>query len=208
MKSTLTLGAAFAFAFALAVQAAAQEQKPAEKTVVAGAQAPEFKIKASDGQEVDLAKLTAKGPVLVRLTCGCLGCDKELDYFKAINAAYKDKGLTTLAVFKEPQAKVAEYAKQRNIEMLYATDPQGESWKVFQTKAMPTNVLIAKGGRIISIAAGCDPAGLLANMISEKAAGLLETDSVDVKKKTEEKKGGEKKAEEKKPEEKKPAPKE
>ncbi len=184
---------ALGVAFAVAVQAAAQEQKPSEKTVVTGAQAPAFKIKSADGQDVDLAQLTAKGPVLVRLTCGCLGCDKELDYFKAINAAYKEKGLTTLAVFKEPLAKVAEYAKQRNIDMLYAVDPEGESWKTFQTKSMPTNVLIAKGGRIISIAVGCDPGGLLANIISEKAAGLLETESVDVKKKTDEKKTAEKK---------------
>lgn len=186
MKRNMMLGLAIAFAFG--AQAVAQEKKEPEKTVVAGAQAPEFKIKTSDGQEVELAKLTAKGPVLVRLTCGCLGCDKELDYFKAINAAYKEKGLTTLAVFKEPQAKVVEYAKQRNIEMLYAVDPQGDSWKVFQTKAMPTNVLIAKGGRIVSVAAGCDPAGLLANRLSEKAAGLVESEAVDVKKKAEEKK--------------------
>ncbi len=191
MKRNIAIGAAFALA--LAVQAAAQEQKPSEKTVVTGAQAPEFKIKAADGQEVELAKLTAKGPVLVRLTCGCLGCDKELDYFKAINAAYKEKGLTTLAVFKEPQSKIAEYAKQRNIDMLYAVDTQGESWKTFQTKAMPTNILIAKGGKIVSIAAGCDPGGLLANMISEKAAGLVESESVDVKKKAEEKKKSEEK---------------
>ena len=191
MKQIIAFSAALALA--LAVQATAQEQKPAEKTVVTGAQAPEFKIKTADGKEVELAKLTAKGPVLVRLTCGCLGCDKELDYFKAINAAYKEKGLTTLAVFKEPQEKVTEYAKQRNIEMLYAVDPKGESWKTFQTTAMPTNVLIAKGGKIVSIAAGCDPSGLLANMVSEKAAGLVEAESVDVKKKAQEKKVEEKK---------------
>lgn len=192
MKQTIMLGAAFAFA--LAVQAAAQEKKQSEKTVVTGAQAPEFKIKAADGQELDLAKLTSKGPVLVRLTCGCLGCDQELDYFLAINAAYKDKGLTTLAVFKEPQAKIAEYARKRKIEMLYAVDTQGESWKVFQTKAMPTNVLIEKGGRIASIAAGCDPSGLLANRVSEKAAALLQTESVDVRKKPEAEPSEEKKA--------------
>jgi peroxiredoxin len=192
MKQIITFSAAFALA--LAVQAAAQEQKPAEKTVVIGAPAPEFKIKSADGQELELAKLTAKGPVLVRLTCGCLGCDKELDYFKAINAAYKEKGLTTLAVFKEPQSKVAEYAKQRNIDMLYAVDTKGESWKTFQTTAMPTNFLIAKGGKIVSIAVGCDPSGLVANTISEKAAGLVESESVDVKKKAQEKKAEEKKA--------------
>jgi peroxiredoxin len=186
MLQKVALGAAFVFA--LAVPPAAQEQKPAERTVVTGAQAPEFRIKSADGKDVNLTELTAKGPVLVRLTCGCLGCDKELDYFKAINGAYKEKGLTTLAVFKEPLAKVEEYAKQRKVDMLYAVDPQGESWKTFQTKSMPTNILIAKGGRIISIAVGCDPAGLIANAVSEKAAALLETEPVDVKKKAEEKK--------------------
>jgi peroxiredoxin len=191
MKQALALGAALALA--LAFQAVAQDQKPSEKTVVTGAQAPEFKIKGADGQVVDLAKLTAKGPVLVRLTCGCLGCDKELDYFKAINAAYKEKGLTTLAVFKEPQEKIVEYAKQRSIDMLYAVDPKGESWNTFQTKAMPTNILVAKGGKIVSIAAGCDPGGLLANMISEKAAGLVDAESVDVKKKAQERKAEERK---------------
>jgi peroxiredoxin len=190
MKQSLAITAAVALA--VAGHSFAQDQKPAEKTVVTGAQAPEFKIKASDGQEVELSKLTAKGPVLVRLTCGCLGCDKELDYFKTINAAYKDKGLTTLAIFKESDEKVQEYAKKRSIDLLYAVDPKGESWKTFQTKTMPTNILIAKGGKIASIAVGCDPSGLLANMVSEKAATLVGSESVDVKKKTEEKKTGEK----------------
>jgi len=166
----------------------AEPAKPAAKKVDVGLQAPEFKIKDSGDKLIDLAELTAKGPVLVRLTCGCSGCDKELAYFQAIHAAYKGKGLITLAVFKEPQEKITEYAKQRNIDMLYAIDPKGESWKTFQTKAMPTNVLIAKGGKIVSIAAGCDPGGLLANILSEKAAGLVDSESVDVKKKAEEKK--------------------
>jgi peroxiredoxin len=184
MKTIIAVG----FALAVAVPAGSQEKQDPQKTVVVGAQAPEFKIKASDGKDLSLTELTAKGPVLVRLTCGCSGCDKELAYFQAINAAYKGKGLTTLAVFKEPQEKISEYAKQRNIEMVYAVDPKGESWKVFQTKAMPTNVLIEKGGRIASIAEGCDPSGILANMVSEKAAALLKTESVDVKQKAPEKK--------------------
>ena len=57
--------------------------------------APAFKIKDANGKEIDLAELTAKGPVLVRLTCGCSGCDKELAYFQAIHEAYKDAGLTS-----------------------------------------------------------------------------------------------------------------
>src|SRR5665213_2605800 len=75
---------------------------PVAKKVDIGTQAPVFKIKDAAGKEIDLAELTAKGPVLVRLTCGCSGCDKELAYFEAMHEAYKDAGLTSLAIFKEP----------------------------------------------------------------------------------------------------------
>src|SRR5262245_65656615 len=87
----------------VAVAAAEEAKKPAAPSKVeVGSQAPTFKIKDSNGKVIDLAELTAKGPVLVRLTCGCSGCDKELAYFQALHEAYKDKGLTSLAVFKEP----------------------------------------------------------------------------------------------------------
>jgi hypothetical protein len=60
--------------------------------------------------------------------------------------------------------------------MLYAIDPKCQSWEVFETKTMPTNFLIEKGGKIIAIAEGCDPSGLVANKLSEKAAKLVAAD--------------------------------
>lgn len=161
---------------------AAEPAKPAPKKVDVGTQAPEFKIKDGTGKDINLADLTAKGPVLVRLTCGCSGCDKELAYFQAMHEAYKKNGLVTVAVFKEPDAKVATYAKEKKLDMLYAVDTKGDSWKVFDTKTMPTNILIDKGGKIVAIAAGCDPSGLLAKKLSEKVAGTVKTAPVDVKK--------------------------
>jgi len=159
------------------------DKKAPEKKVDVGTQAPEFKIQDAAGKEIDLAKLTAKGPVLVRLTCGCSGCDKELAYFQAIHEAYKDAGLTSLAVFKEPDAKVAAYVKEKKLDMLYAVDSKGEAWNVFETKTMPTNFLIEKGGKITAIAAGCDPSGLLAKKFSEKVAKTVNQEAVDVQKK-------------------------
>jgi peroxiredoxin len=165
---------------AAAKDKAAVKAEAAPKLVV-GDTAPAFKIKDSAGKEIDLAELTAKGPVLVRLTCGCLGCDRELPYFQELHAAYKDQGLISLAVFREPDEKVENYVKEKKLNMLYAVDAKGESWKTFQTKTMPTNFLIAKGGKIINIAAGCDPSGLLATKISEKVAGLVDGEKVDLK---------------------------
>src|SRR5258708_29629057 len=159
----------------------AADPKPAPKKVDVGAQAPVFKIKDATGKEIDLAELTAKGPVLVRLTCGCSGCDKELAYFQALHEGYKDAGLTSLAIFKEPDAKVAAYVKEKKLNMLYAVDTKGEAWNVFETKTMPTNILIGKGGKIIHIAAGCDPSGLVAKKVAEKVAKTVNADPVDVK---------------------------
>jgi len=89
-------------ALAALLTASAQAADPAPTPLVVGQQAPEFKIRDASGNEINLADLTAKGPVLVRLTCGCLGCNKELTYFQELHAAYKDKGLTSLAIFREP----------------------------------------------------------------------------------------------------------
>lgn len=165
------------------VRAADPEPATPAKKVDIGTQAPEFKIKDSNGKEIDLAQLTAKGPVLVRLTCGCAGCDKELAYFQAMHEAYKEAGLTSLAIFKEPDTKVATYVKEKKLNMLYAVDSKGEAWNTFETKTMPTNFLIDKGGKIISIASGCDPSGLLAKKLSEKVAKTVNAAAVDVQKK-------------------------
>jgi peroxiredoxin len=156
---------------------------PAPAKVAVGEQAPAFKIKDSSGKIIDLAELTAKGPVLVRLTCGCAGCDKELAYFQKIHDSYKEQGLTSVFIFKEADDKVAKYAVDKKLNMLYAVDTKGASWDVFQTKTMPTNFLIEKGGKISAIAAGCDPSGLLANKVSDKAAKIVGSDTVDVQKK-------------------------
>jgi len=158
------------------------------KKVAIGESAPAFKIKDQEGKTIDLADLTKNGPVLVRLTCGCSGCDKELAYFQQIHEAYKNQGLTSLLVFREPDEKVAKYAAEKKLNTLYAVDSKGESWNTFQTKSMPTNFLIAKGGKIVSIANGCDPSGLLANMVSEKVAKVVGGETVDVQKTVAEKK--------------------
>jgi peroxiredoxin len=186
------------FASALLVVVAAlpvgAEEPAATRKVAPGEQAPAFKIKDAAGKVIDLAELTAKGPVLVRLTCGCAGCDKELAYFQQIHDAYKGQGLTSLFIFKEPDEKVAKYAVEKKLNMLYAVDAKGQSWDVFQTKTMPTNILIDKGGKIAAIAAGCDPSGLLANKVSEKAAKVVGTGAVDVKEKVDQRKADEAKS--------------
>ena len=170
-----------ALTFAVALVANAESPKKKVKALKVGDAAPAFKIKDTNGKEIDLAKLTIKGPVLVRLTCGCLGCDRELPYFQALHKAYQKEGIRLVAIFAEPDEKFAKYVKTKKLNMLYATDPKRTSWTVFGTKTMPSNFLIDKGGKVIAISKGCDPSGLIARNLGDKTATLLNTAKVDIK---------------------------
>ena len=72
--------------------------------------------------------------------------------------------------------------------MLYTVDTKGDAWTTFETKTMPTNFLIDKGGKIISVASGCDPSGLLAKKLSEKVAKVVNTTAIDVQKQVDDEK--------------------
>src|SRR5438105_7609525 len=128
-----------ALALALAcVPAARPDDKPKE--------APKIVLQSPNGkQSYDLEKLTKEGPVLVRLTCACTGCDQELPFFQKLQAAYNTKGLQTIAVFREKPEAVESYAVKKDLKFLWLSDPKGDMWKTFDSKAMPTNILIDKG---------------------------------------------------------------
>lgn len=137
-------------------------------------QAPKLVLQSPDGKKsYDLSKLAEKGPVLVRLTCACSGCDKELPYFKKLQAAYNTKGLQTLAVFKEDPESADQYAVKNGINFFWVADPKGKLWKTFEAKSMPTNVLIEKGGKIVRVVPGCKTDGKNAQVLSDEIARLL-----------------------------------
>jgi peroxiredoxin len=144
-------------------------------------QVPTVVLQSPDGKKsYDLTKLTAEGPVLVRLTCACSGCDKELPYFQKLQAAYDGKGLKTLAVFKEKSENINSYAVKKNIQFLWLEDPKGECWKTFDAKVMPTNILIDKGGKVVKVVPGCTPDGKNAQILSGEIAKLLKTQEAPV----------------------------
>lgn len=139
-------------------------------------QAPKVVLQSPDGKKsYDLSKLTANGPVLVRLTCACSGCDQELPYFQKLQAAYNTKGLQTIAVFRESAEAAENYAVKKGLKFLWAADPKGALWKTFDSKAMPTNILIDKGGRVVRIVPGCTRDGRNAQLLSTEIANLLRT---------------------------------
>lgn len=165
-------------ALALALLPGAAPAKDKAKT------APKVVLRSPDGKKAyDLAKLTSEGPVLVRLTCACSGCDQELVYFQKLQAAYNTKGLRTIAVFKEKPEAVESYAVKKGLHFMWLSDPKGGLWKTFDAKAMPTNILIDKGGRVVKILPGCTKDGKNAQLLSAEIAKLLKAPVASVQKK-------------------------
>ncbi len=148
-------------------------------TGVAGAQdapkqAPRVVLQSPDGKKTyDLQKLVKNGPVLVRLTCACSGCDLELPYFQKLQAAYNGK-LQTIAVFREKAEALESYAVKKDLKFMWLSDPKGQLWKTFDSTAMPTNILIDKGGRVVRIVPGCTRDGKNAQVLSQEIANILQ----------------------------------
>jgi peroxiredoxin len=169
MRTFLTV--AVAAALLAAGTARADDPKPA----------PKVTLRSADGKKAyDLQKLAADGPVLVRLTCACSGCDQELPYFQKLQEAYNAKGLKTLAVFQEPAESLDKYVEKKGVRFLWLSDPKREAWKVFDAKTMPTNILIAKGGQIVKVVPGCTRDGKNAQILSGEIAKLLHTQEAQV----------------------------
>jgi peroxiredoxin len=144
-------------------------------------EAPKVVVKSVDGKTTyDLDKLTAKGPVLVRLTCACSGCDQELPYFQKLHEAYKDKGFQVLAAFQEKPETTSTYVSKKGLNFLCVADPEGDLWKRFDTKTMPTNILIDKGGKVVKVVKGCARDGKNAQLLSADVAGLLQANVAQV----------------------------
>jgi peroxiredoxin len=162
----------------LAVLAGAARTEEKTKT------APKIVLKSPDGKKtIDLEKLTSEGPVLVRLTCACSGCDQELPYFQKLQAGYNSKGLKTIAVFREKPEATSNYAVKKGLEFFWLSDPKGEMWKTFDAKAMPTNILFEKGGKVVKVVPGCTKDGKNAQVLSGEIARLLGTSEVKVQEK-------------------------
>ena len=66
-------------------------------------------------------------------------------------------------------------AVKKDLRFMWLADPNGELWKTFDAKAMPTNILIDKGGKVVKVVPGCTKDGKNAQLLSGEIARLLQT---------------------------------
>jgi thiol-disulfide isomerase/thioredoxin len=81
----------------------------------------------------------------------CAPCRKEMPVLQALEAKYKDRGLTTIGVsVDEANAREAVRRLVRDAGLTYAIwlDPQNKAQSVFEASALPKTVLIDRSGRV------------------------------------------------------------
>ncbi len=115
--------------------------------------APDFTLPQLDEFKapVSLAKIYAEQPVLlVFWATWCPSCAAEIPELEKIHRKFEPLGLKVLAVnIQEPAEKVAAYRQKKHFTYTCLLDREGKAAERYAVDALPTAVLLAKGGQII-----------------------------------------------------------
>ncbi len=123
-----------------------------------GGKVPSLKMRDLKGKTFNIQDLCKKGPLVIDFwATWCSPCKAELPKLKEIYNKYKDQNLTILAISEDGAkelSKVKQFVRSKKFPFVIAIDKNKTIMKKFNAKAMPTTILVAKGGEIISAHAG------------------------------------------------------
>jgi peroxiredoxin len=118
--------------------------------VKVGNKAPEFSLKDTEGNLIQLSDYQGKNPVLLDFfTTWCPSCIKYLDEINRCYSAYEDKGLKVFGIdIQEPQSKVKRLIKKHNLNYPVLLDTEAEAASSYKVLGVPYIVIIDKKGFI------------------------------------------------------------
>ena len=139
-------------------------------------------LTSPDGKKTyNLAELTAKGPVLVPLTCRLLRLRCRGGGLQEAPGGLQRQGPAHGGRLPRKSGGRQRLHDQERPQLPVAGRPQGQRpLEDLRPKTMPTNILIDKGGKVIKVLPGCTPNGKNAQMLSAEIAKLLKTDEVKI----------------------------
>ena len=140
-------------------------------TIEAGARAPDFTLRAIDGDTYSLSDALKRGPVVLvffKTTCGT--CDLAFPYINRLRDAYPGDAWSLWAVAQDPLAEASRYAS--TFGMTYPVLPDVDGYavsKAYDPSATPTLFFIDRGD-VIRETAGFSKADLnsLAAALAER----------------------------------------
>ncbi|MGM7700248.1 peroxiredoxin family protein [Pseudalkalibacillus sp. Hm43] len=117
-----------------------------------GKPAPDFKLQALSGEDVQLSDLKGKTVVLNFWTTWCSYCKKEIPELINLHHLYEKEGIVVLAVNlsseEENLEQVALFAKEFEIPFTIPLDKEGIVGETYQIVMIPTTFIIGPDGRI------------------------------------------------------------
>jgi peroxiredoxin/outer membrane lipoprotein-sorting protein len=135
-----------------------------------GTQAVEFTLKDLNGSVFTLKNMAGKVVLLDFWATWCGPCRAELPLIEKLYREFKDKGLVVLGINSEPPETVRDFIGKNKYTFPTLVDTAGEVARRYLVEAIPTVIVIDKGGTITTHYLGLRSEDDLRNAL--KKAGL------------------------------------
>jgi cytochrome c biogenesis protein CcmG/thiol:disulfide interchange protein DsbE len=129
----------------------------AQKSMV-GVAAPDWKLKALDGQEVKLADFRGKVVILDFWATWCPPCRKEIPAFIELQQQYEKSGLVIVGIsFDKAVETVKEFARTEKINYPIAMGTMELAQAYGGINSIPTTFVVDPAGKIVKSFVGFHP---------------------------------------------------
>ncbi|MBI3909582.1 MAG: TlpA family protein disulfide reductase [Armatimonadetes bacterium] len=90
-----------------------------------------------------------------------MACGEEYPHLKSADDRYRERGLRIISISQDPSKGVAGMlAQEVNATFPVVHDADGEIFKLYGIKSIPTNVAVTREGRIVHVAEGFSESSL------------------------------------------------
>ncbi|GJL61781.1 MAG: thioredoxin [Nitrospirales bacterium] len=126
-------------------------------------QAPTFTLPSLQGQSVSLNDYKGQVVLLNFWATWCRDCVREMPEFEKLYQAYKEKGLSVLAIAldKEGRPAVEAFLEDEHLELTYPIllDPEEQVARSYRLSWVPVTVVMGRDSQVIETILGARPWG-------------------------------------------------
>ena len=120
--------------------------------------APDFTLKSMSGENVKLSELQGNVVMINFWATGCGPCRQEMPLLDEFYKKYKKLGFVLLGVnVEEDSSKAAGYLKEVPVTFPILYDNTNKVSELYDVDAMPTTVLVDRGGNLRFVHRGYKP---------------------------------------------------
>lgn len=123
-----------------------------------GQAAPNFTLKASDGDNKRLSEYRGQVVMLNFWATWCTPCRQEMPYLNELYRTYEDLGFVVLGVnLDEKKQRAIRLEKELGVAYPNVFDLDKDVSRLYQVNAMPTTVLVDRDGKVRYVNRGYRP---------------------------------------------------